>query len=69
LGSVHTPTVEVSYDDGTTWRATNVKRANGTWTVTVDHPGDAEFVSLRANVSDQDGNSEKVTIIRAYALK
>jgi hypothetical protein len=28
-GSVHTPTVEVSYDDGTTWQATNVKRHHG----------------------------------------
>lgn len=69
LGSVHTPTVEVSYDDGRTWRATNVKRHHGKWTVTVNHPAGAEFVSLRGGVSDADGNSEKVTIIRAYALR
>jgi subtilisin family serine protease len=69
LGSVHTPTVEVSYDDGGTWQATNVKRHHGKWTVTVDHPAGAEFVSLRTSVSDPDGNSEKVTIIRAYALR
>jgi hypothetical protein len=69
LGTVHTPTVEVSYDDGRTWQATNVKRHQGKWTVTVNHPAAAEFVSLRGGVSDPDGNSAKVTIIRAYALK
>ncbi|HEX6357438.1 hypothetical protein [Actinophytocola sp.] len=66
---VSNPTVEVSYDDGRTWKPTTVKRHRGQWTATVDHPADAEFVSLRSSVSDTDGNSQRQTIIRAYALK
>ncbi len=62
-------TVEVSYDDGRTWKATKVKRHQGQWAVTVDHPAGAEFVSLRSSVTDPDGNAQRQTIIRAYALK
>ncbi|HYQ66921.1 S8 family serine peptidase [Actinophytocola sp.] len=69
LGNVHTPAVEVSYDDGATWQRAAVGRHHGEWQATVNHPRGANFVSLRASVSDRDGNSEKVTIIRAYALR
>jgi hypothetical protein len=66
---VDTPAVEVSYDDGKTWRKARVSRDGGTWRAVVDHPAGAEFVSLRSSVSDRDGNSERQTILRAYALK
>ena len=69
LGSVSTPAVEVSYDDGKTWQRVSVSRHHGQWKATVNHPRGAEFVSLRASVADRDGNSEQVTIIRAYALR
>ena len=62
-------TVEVSYDDGQTWKPTTVKRHRGQWSVTVDHPATADFVSLRSSVADADGNTQRQTIIRAYALK
>jgi subtilisin family serine protease len=68
IGGVNTPAVEVSYDDGTTWRPANVKRDHGQWQATVDHPKGAEFVSLRSNVTDQNGFAQHLTIIRAYAL-
>jgi hypothetical protein len=67
-GQVNTPTVEVSYDDGTTWRPARLDRKGSTWHATVDHPSGAEFVSLRSSVSDKDGNRSAQTIIRAYAL-
>ncbi|MFC4853546.1 S8 family serine peptidase [Actinophytocola glycyrrhizae] len=63
------PAVEVSYDDGKTWRAAKVTRGHGQWKAQVAHPADAEFVSLRSSVSDRDGNSQRQTVIRAYALK
>ncbi|MFI7675317.1 S8 family serine peptidase [Actinophytocola sp. NPDC049390] len=63
-----TPVVEVSYDDGTTWRKAPVTRHHGGWRATVEHPADAEFVSLRSSVSDRDGNTQNQTVIRAYAL-
>jgi subtilisin family serine protease len=68
-GRVGAPAIEVSYDDGATWRKANVTRNGGGWTAEVTHPRGAEFVSLRSSVSDRDGNVAKQTIIRAYALK
>ncbi|OLF06044.1 hypothetical protein BLA60_33945 [Actinophytocola xinjiangensis] len=68
-GRVDTPSVEVSYDDGTTWRPATVRRSGSGWTAEVTHPRDAEFVSLRSSVADRDGNSVKQTIIHAYALR
>jgi len=68
-GRVGTPEVEVSYDDGKTWRAARVNRSGSGWTAVVDHPRDAEFVSLRSSVADRDGNVAKQTIIHAYALR
>jgi hypothetical protein len=58
----------VSYDDGTTWRPAPVSHRHGRWAATVDHPTDAKFVSLRSSVSDPDGNTQRQTVIRAYAL-
>jgi subtilisin family serine protease len=66
---VATLSVEVSYDDGTTWRAAAVTRDHGRWRVTVDHPAGARFVSLRSSVSDRDGSAQEQTVIRAYALR
>ena len=68
VGTVNTPTVEVSYDDGATWRPATVKRHGTAWQATVTHPTGAEFVSLRSVVTDPRGNTQRQTIIRAYAL-
>lgn len=68
-GAALRPSVEVSYDDGATWRPAPVSRHHDRWTATVDHPADAKFVSLRSSVSDPDGNTQRQTIIRAYALR
>ncbi len=59
-------TVEVSYDEGKTWTRTPVLL--GTVAV-LNHPTDAETVSLRASASDRAGNTVKQTILRAYYLK
>ena len=69
LTGVNPPAIEVSYDDGTTWRPATVKRDRDQWKATVDHPAGAEFVSLRSSVSDSAGSSQRQTIIRAYALQ
>jgi subtilisin family serine protease len=65
----HTPVVEVSYDDGTTWQKARLTRHHGDWRAHVEHPTGARFVSLRSSVRDRDGNTQEQTVIRAYALR
>jgi subtilisin family serine protease len=61
--------VDVSYDDGATWRrALLVKVGNG-WLASLFHPANADFVSLRAAATDSAGNSVQQTILRAYRLE
>lgn len=69
IGTVSAPVVEVSYDDGATWRPAAVWRDHGGWKAAVDHPAGARFVSLRSSITDPDGNGQRQTITRAYALK
>jgi len=60
-------TVDVSYDDGRTWRTAKVKRTGGHWLVTVEHPrhGHAAF---RTKVTDTAGNTLEQTVLRAYQI-
>jgi hypothetical protein len=67
-GRVHTPTVEISYDDGQTWQRVRLTRHHDQWLAETNHPRNAEFASLRWSVSDANGNTAKATIIHAYAL-
>lgn len=64
-------TVEVSYDDGRTWKPATL-RAAGTdrsqWTAQVRHPAGATYVSLRAKATDTAGSTVDQTVIRAYRL-
>ncbi|MFG1607998.1 S8 family serine peptidase [Actinoplanes sp. NPDC049265] len=57
-------TAQVSFDDGATW--TDVPVRNGR--IRVRHPAGPGHVSLRGTVTDANGNTGSVTIIRAYAL-
>jgi hypothetical protein len=66
---VRTPTVEVSYDDGTSWAPARVVPLGERWIAFVQHPVGARFVSLRASALDADGGSVETTVIRAYHLK
>jgi hypothetical protein len=58
--------VEVSYDEGKTWRPAQVL---GNLAVLLFHPAGATSVSLRAKASDRDGNTVEQTLIRAYKLR
>jgi hypothetical protein len=61
-GTVVNRTVEVSFDDGVTWRRVRLKGS----VALVPHPAGSGFVSLRAGVTDSEGNTVKQTVIRAY---
>ncbi|WP_459719620.1 S8 family serine peptidase [Actinophytocola sp. KF-1] len=59
--------VDVSYDDGKTWRPAEVRRTGDHWTVTVRHPKGG-YASLRSRAADADGNRLTQTIVRAYGI-
>ena len=61
-----TLTVEVSYDEGRTWRKADVLL---NLVALLRHPAGAESVSLRATATDRDGSSVTQTVIRAYKLR
>jgi subtilisin family serine protease len=69
VGQVNRPTVEISYDDGTTWQRVRLTSHKGQWQAEVNHPRSAQYASLRWTVSDNAGNTAKATVIHAYALK
>lgn len=62
-------TVEVSYDDGRTWRDAEVRSTKSGWVASVRHPGGAKYVSLRAKATDSAGDTVTQQVIRAYRLK
>jgi subtilisin family serine protease len=66
---VRPPTLEVSYDDGKTWRRTTLDHQRDEWRTTLTAPNSAAFVSLRATAKDSAGNSVSQTITRAFGLR
>lgn len=62
--------VDVSVDDGKTWRRAVVDNAGGDrWLARVRTPASgADYVSLRAKATDAKGNSVEQTVVRAYAV-
>ncbi|NED81548.1 S8 family serine peptidase [Streptomyces sp. SID11233] len=67
-------TAEVSFDDGTTWKAAPVARnADGTWSATVTNPENVTapntFATLRVTARDTEGGSVAQTVHSAYALR
>jgi hypothetical protein len=61
-----TLSVEVSYDEGRTWKkAPTILNL----VAVVAHPAGADSVSLRATATDRGGSQVKETIIRAYTLR
>lgn len=61
--------VDVSFDDGKTWREVQVVNLLGHYLVVLKHPSAAGFVSLRARAEDRAGNTVTQTVIRAYQIK
>ena len=62
-GTVRKITVEVSFDDGGTWRRVPVVGDSAL----VFNPG-AGFASLRASATDSKGNNSSLSVLRAYAI-
>ena len=68
-GAVRTLSVEVSYDDGQTWRRVPVIRFGRRGVAVMNHPTGPEFVSLRAESADSHGNTVRQTVIHAFRIR
>ncbi|MCF0097154.1 S8 family serine peptidase [Micromonospora sp. MH99] len=60
-------TVQVSFDEGVTWRPAPTRGSGTRWTATV--PAGRGTVSLRVHATDRAGNSVDQTVLRAYGLR
>lgn len=67
-GEVRELRLAVSFDGGTVWRPTPVRRTPEGWTTRVMPPAGAADVSLRAHAVDRDENTVEVTVTRAVPL-
>ncbi len=65
-GRVRSLSIEVSYDDGASWRRVPAARFGDRGWAALTHPAGAGFVSLRAAMTDQSANTASVTVMRAY---
>jgi hypothetical protein len=69
-GKVTEVTLELSYDDGATWRELRLSKAeDGWWTGSFKVPTRPEFLSVRASASMDSGFGIEQEVIRAYGLR
>ncbi|MEU0375239.1 S8 family serine peptidase [Streptomyces sp. NPDC006283] len=71
-GKITGGTLEVSFDDGKTWKKLGLDGVRGkpaAWEGSVTVPKDAEYISLRASAADDRGGSVKQEIIRAVGVR
>ncbi|WP_405671269.1 S8 family peptidase [Streptomyces sp. NBC_01530] len=54
--------VYVSYDDGRTWKKTDVRNGK----ITVGNPAKGKGISLRAKITDKKGNTSTISVHNAY---
>ncbi|MFF3393451.1 S8 family peptidase [Streptomyces sp. NPDC002669] len=69
-GAITAATLSYSYDGGTTWTQAPTGRQDGRWTATLDHTGaSGKQVTLKATLTDANGNAVTQTITRAYDVR
>ncbi|MFB9247503.1 S8 family serine peptidase [Sphaerisporangium melleum] len=68
-GTIKSLALQVSYDDGVTWRQERLTRHGDGWTAEPRPPSGARFMTLRATAQDKKDNALEQTIVRAYGLK
>ncbi|MFD8533413.1 S8 family serine peptidase [Streptosporangium canum] len=66
--AVRSVRLEMSSDDGTSWRRVPVAPTASGWTAVVANPRTPGFVSLRVTATDASGAGLTQTITRAYAV-
>jgi hypothetical protein len=68
-GKAKPTSIQVSHDDGITWKPAPILNAGGKWFTVLVHPAGAKTVSLKASAGDNDGNSVDQTILSAFLLR
>jgi hypothetical protein len=69
-GALTSARLSYSYDGGETWTQADTALRDGTWTATVHHSGaQGKQVTLRAELTDANGNSVVQTVTRAYDVR
>ncbi|MET8033399.1 S8 family serine peptidase [Streptomyces sp. NPDC005345] len=69
-GALTSVKLSYSYDDGKTWTSAATARHDGRWTATVDHSrAQGKQVTLKAELTDANGNSVSQTVNRAYDVR
>ncbi|QHC29336.1 S8 family serine peptidase [Streptomyces sp. HF10] len=61
--------LEVSYDEGANWKPVTLRGAGASWHGTLEVPGAATSVSLRASARDDRGGSVAQEIVRAVGVR
>ncbi|MEU6372015.1 S8 family serine peptidase [Streptomyces sp. NPDC046909] len=69
-GTLTSVKLAYSYDDGETWTQARMAVGSGVWTASVDHSGaTGKQVTLRAEMTDANGNSVSQIVSRAYDVR
>ncbi|MFF1647921.1 S8 family serine peptidase [Streptomyces sp. NPDC058240] len=69
-GTITEASLSYSYDGGTTWTQAPTEQQHGKWTAVLDHTGAAgKQVTLKATLTDSNGNAVTQTITRAYDVR
>ncbi|WP_339149098.1 MULTISPECIES: S8 family serine peptidase [unclassified Sutcliffiella] len=68
-GEVDGAILEVSFDEGATWKEVKLNRNDNTFTASIKNPKSATSVSLRTSAWDDQGNKITQEIIKAYGLR
>ncbi|MFI0236222.1 S8 family serine peptidase [Streptomyces sp. NPDC016845] len=68
-GTIGGGRLEVSYDDGKTWRPVGLSGRGASWKGSLSVPRQAEYVSLRASAEDDRGGAVTQEIIRAVGVR
>ncbi|HEX7308725.1 S8 family serine peptidase [Lentzea sp.] len=66
--NIKDPAVQVSYDEGKSWKPVPLRKTRAGWSLTLVHPHGAKNVSFKARAADSGGEVQQ-TIIRAYDLR
>ncbi|NLP52396.1 S8 family serine peptidase [Bacillus sp. RO1] len=68
-GEVEGATLEVSFDEGATWKEVKLDRSGDTFSASITNPKTATSVSLKTSAWDDNGNKITQEIIKAYGLR